>query len=90
MLTPALKVQLGVNASQGAVVVAVDPTSPAEQAGLQRADAIAAIDGTPIKTEPDLPLAIDSHKPGDTVTLTVDRGGQQMDVKVTLGSKPSS
>jgi len=90
MLTPALKVQLGVNASQGAVVVSVDPTSPAEQAGLQRADVIAAIDGAPIKAEPDLPLAIDSHKPGDTVTLTIDRGGKQMDVKVTLGSKPTS
>jgi len=56
---------------------------------LQRGDVITAFDGAPMKNEPDLPLAIDSHKPGDTVTLTVDRAGKQMDVKVTLGSKPS-
>jgi S1-C subfamily serine protease len=87
-LTPAIAAQLGAQADAGAVVVGVAPGSPAAEAGLQPGDVITAIDGDSIEAESDLPAALSSHKPGDEVTLTVERGGKQLEVNVTLGEAP--
>ena len=38
-----------------------------------------------IETQQDLARAMDQHKSGDAVTVTVIRGKRKMDVKVTLG-----
>jgi S1-C subfamily serine protease len=35
---------------------------------------------------PELAAAIRQHKPGDTVTLTVVRGGKEKKIKVKLGT----
>ena len=48
-------------------------------------DLIIAIDGQEIETQQDLARAMDQHKSGDTITLTIIRGKQKRDVKVTLG-----
>jgi S1-C subfamily serine protease len=89
-LNPAIAVQLGVNAKQGAVVLRVEPGGPAANAGLQRGDVITEVDGKALQGDSGLAEAINPHKPGDTVTLTVLRGSQSMQVKVTLGQMPSS
>ncbi len=47
-------------------------------------DLIVALDGQEIATPQDLSAAMNSHKAGDSVTLTVFRGRRRMDVKVTL------
>ena len=88
-LTPAIAAQLGISTREGVVVTMIEPNSPAAQAGLQQRDVITAIDGQPLKEESSLSRVINQHKPGDTVTLTVLRGGQTMEVKVTLGESPS-
>lgn len=88
-LNPAIAAQLGIQETQGAVVGQVVPGSPAAQAGLRRGDVITAIDGTPLKGESALAQIISTHKPGDTVTLTVARDGQTLSVKLTLGEMPS-
>jgi len=89
-LNPAIAAQLGVNAKQGAVVLRVEPGGPAASAGLQRGDVITEVDGKALQGDSGLAEAIGPHKPGDTVTLTVLRGSQSMQVKVTLGQMPSS
>jgi len=89
-LNPAIAAQLGVNAKDGAVVLRVEAGGPAESAGLQRGDVITQIDGQPLQGDSGLAEAINPHKPGDTVTLTVLRGSQSTQVKVTLGQLPSS
>jgi membrane-associated protease RseP (regulator of RpoE activity) len=65
---------------------------PAAQAGLQRGDRITALDGTAVDSPEALGDAIDSHAPGDQVTVTVVReateDGSTEDVTVTLGEKP--
>ena len=76
------------------------PGGSAERAGLhggnQRAyignvpvmlggDLIVAIDGEQIGDQQDLANAMNKHKAGDTVTVTIFRGKKKMDVKVTLG-----
>jgi len=62
------------------------PDGPAEQAGLQPGDVILAIDGTAVGDSSELIVAIRSRQPGDTVRLTVRRGGDEREVTVTLGA----
>jgi S1-C subfamily serine protease len=88
-LNPAIAAQLGSSETQGAAVLAVDPGSPAAQAGLSRGDIITKVNGNEISGESDLAVQIDSNKPGDTVTLTVSRQGTEREVRVTLGTAPA-
>ena len=48
-------------------------------------DLIVALDGQDITTPQDLSAAMNQHRAGDVVTLTVFRGRRRMEVKVTLG-----
>ena len=76
-LNPALAARLGVQAQDGMVVGQVVPGSPAAAAGLRQQDIITAIDAQPLQGESALAEAINGHKPGDTITLTLLRGRQQ-------------
>jgi S1-C subfamily serine protease len=49
-----------------------------------KADLVTAVDGKPVKSLDDLLSLVESHKPGETVQVTIVRGGQRMDVAVTL------
>jgi S1-C subfamily serine protease len=52
-------------------------------------DLIIAIDGEPVITFDDMIRYLTLHKsPGDTVTLTVLRGSQQVELQVVLGTRP--
>ena len=73
---------------QGAVVQDVQDGSPAADAGLRGGDAVIAIDGSAVHGSNDLIAAITSHRPGDSVRLTVRRGSSRVTVKVTLGTQP--
>ncbi len=89
-LNPAIAAQLGTSATQGAVIMQVVPGSPAADAGLQTQDVITEINGTPLTGESTLAQIVQSDKPGDTLNLTVVRGSQTLQVKITLGTMPSS
>jgi S1-C subfamily serine protease len=55
----------------------------------QGGDLIIAVDGQPVVTFADLiGYLYEEKSPGDSVTLTVLRGSQQLDLKVTLGVRP--
>jgi putative serine protease PepD len=59
---------------------------PADKAGIQPGDVIVAFNARPV-TEPDeLVVAIRAQAPGDTVRLTVRRGGVDREVEVTLSA----
>jgi putative serine protease PepD len=75
--------------SLGALVQGVASGSPAAQAGLQAGDVIVAIDQTQIAGQADLSGVIARSRPGSTVTVTVNRGGSQAQIKVTLGTRTS-
>jgi S1-C subfamily serine protease len=89
-LSPAAAAQLNVTATQGALIESVVDGSPAEDAGLQKGDIVTKIDGKELTTESAFAEIVDSHKPGDVVSLTVERNGQEMTIKVTLGTRPAS
>jgi len=62
------------------------PDGPADRAGLQPGDIITRIDGEPVAGSSELIVAIRSRQPGETVTLTVRRNGEERTVDVTLGA----
>jgi serine protease Do len=88
-LNPAIAAQLGIEQTEGILVASVANRSPASQAGLQPNDIITAIDNTPLTTDSALDQIVNSHKPGDILTLSVLRGTQKLSLKVTLGESPS-
>jgi S1-C subfamily serine protease len=88
-LNPAIAAQLGLQATSGVVIGQVAPGSPAAAAGLQSRDVITAVDGQALPSDSALAQAISAHQPGDTLTLTVIRGGQQMSVSAALAAQPS-
>lgn len=79
----------------GVVLSDIAAGTPADQAGLRDRDIVLAIDGAPLpRLKPDRVVAgyfgqqLLLHRPGDTLDLTVMRGGERQDVKVKLGSEP--
>ncbi|HEX2102686.1 MAG TPA: trypsin-like peptidase domain-containing protein [Solirubrobacteraceae bacterium] len=83
-----LGVQL-TDATGGAGVAQVRGAGPAADAGLEVGDVVTAIDGKPVRSADALVAAVDSHEPGDEVTLKVRRDGRIRDVDVKLGTRPS-
>jgi S1-C subfamily serine protease len=88
---------------KGVVVSSVQPSSPADKAGLQGVthndfsntqsvgDIITGIDGHPIKSMDDLINYIYLHKSiGDSAALTVNRHGQIMNLDLVLQARPPS
>jgi S1-C subfamily serine protease len=74
----------------GAVVITVQPGSPAAIAGLQEGDVITAFDGEQIDTMLDLATIVRRRDPGETVTLTVMRDNTEQQLPLTLGTRPTS
>jgi putative serine protease PepD len=66
------------------------PGAPADRAGLRAGDEVTAVDGDPIETGDELREAIDAQRPGEKLTLTVTRGGDERTVEVTLGERPAT
>jgi len=97
---PDIAEQIGLPADYGLLIERVLPGGAAEKAGLhggtQRAyqgnipvmlggDLIVGFDGQDIANPQDLSAALNAHRAGDVVTLTIFRGQRRMQVKVTLG-----
>ena len=78
----------GTSKRQAALVKSVAAGTPAATAGLQANDAVIAIDGQPVDSSESLVATIHEHKVGDTVTLSVIRGSQKQDIKITLAARP--
>ena len=74
----------------GAQVVSVVSGGPADQAGLKAGDVITAVDGTTVANPAALAQQIESHQPGDQVTITYTRSGSSSQAQVKLGTRSST
>ncbi|HWO94334.1 MAG TPA: trypsin-like peptidase domain-containing protein, partial [Dehalococcoidia bacterium] len=73
----------------GAVgVVAVEPGSPADSAGLQQGDIITKIGDRVIRNNGDLTAALREFRPGETVEVEYYRGADRQTAEVTLSDRP--
>ncbi len=73
-LTPDVASQLGYQKQDGALVAAVQPGSPAEDAGLRRGDLIQEVDNKPVDSASACARAIKKAGKNDSVLLLVRRG----------------
>lgn len=69
----------------GALIVGVEPDSPAANAGVIEGDVVVQIDQTRVGSMVDLAAAVRTRQPGDTVTLKLVRDDREQTVKVVLG-----
>jgi putative serine protease PepD len=83
-------VELNGSSTGGAAIGSVQAGSPAQSAGLQSGDLITAIDGQAITGTDQFIAMVDAYQPGQTITLTIKRGGQTISIKVKLGTRPAS
>ena len=103
-LTSDIASMFNMQSQGGALVETVSPGSPAAKAGIQGGDQTVTVQGqdftiggdvivkaddTEIKTADDLIAFLGTKKPGDTITVTVERDGKTQDISVTVAERPS-
>ena len=86
-LTPEVAKALNLPVKEGALVTQVQD-GPAKKAGVQVDDAVVAVDGTKVNSGAALSRTVALKPPNSVSNLTIYRGAKQMDVKVTLGTRP--
>jgi len=70
----------------GAQIGEVEQGSAGDEAGLEAGDIVTRVDDHPITSSEALVATVRGYRPGDSVSLTVRRGGDTEELKATLGS----
>ncbi len=89
-ITPSLAKTYNLPVTSGAYIYssssysAVVAGSPAAKAGIKDKDIITAVNGVKVGAAGSVSNLVGEYKPGDTVQLTVMRGGEEIAVNVTL------
>jgi S1-C subfamily serine protease len=68
------------------VVVSVTKSGPAAKAGIKKGDVVRAIDGRSVDAIGAVTAIVRAKDPGETVTIALRRGGEDLTVQVPLGS----
>lgn len=71
--------------TEGALITAVEPDSPAAGSGIQTNDIVTTVNSEVVDAERTLRDRLLAYEPGDVVTLDLLRGGETLSVEVTLG-----
>jgi len=81
---------LQLSRSGGAIVVGVEPGSPADRGGVMIGDVLVGIDGTPVSDVEDVHGLLGPDKVGSHSSLRVIRAGALTQVAVTVGERAAS
>ncbi|NBC33597.1 MAG: PDZ domain-containing protein [Alphaproteobacteria bacterium] len=87
-ISPALAERRGLPDSKGALVVEVEPGSPAARAGLRPGDVVRRFDGRPVETIRQLTRMVGDTMIGREVILEVWRDGRRLSLDVSIGAVP--
>ena len=80
----------GLERPTGMLVTGVSPGSPADRAGLRAGDIVYAIDGKEVLDPASLRYQIATQPVGESVTMTVVRGGDARNLKLSLDAPPEN
>jgi serine protease Do len=83
-LTPQMAESMGLEKAEGVVVTAVEPGSPADDAGIRRGDIVLEVDRKAVRTVDDYKKAVAAARKGRGVLFLVRRG----DSTLFLALKP--
>jgi S1-C subfamily serine protease len=101
-VTPAIAQTLGLQEPSGFLIFSVEPSSPAEVAGLRGGDRVVTIEGSPVVLGGDVIVAVDNiqildaqdieaqlspKSIGDVIEFSVVRGSSTEEIDVELGAR---
>ncbi len=79
-----------VKAEEGVYVTQIYTGSPAATAGVTEGDVIVKMNGEDVDTMSNLKKMLVKCRPGDEITLTIERNQKEQEIKVTLGKSSES
>lgn len=83
-----LRSQLNITHTQGLIVMSTVPQGPADAAGITLGDTLLTLDGKSLTDVEDLKSALGGDRIGQALNVSLIRGGQLIDVQVTVGERP--
>lgn len=84
-----LRGKIAASANNTLLVVHVEPSGPADKAGILLGDVVIELQGNAVEDTGDIQQLLGSAKVGDTVQATVLRGGAPVKVSITLADRPA-
>jgi S1-C subfamily serine protease len=87
-LTPEFARSFRLQADRGVLITGVLRDGPAGRGGVQPGDVVLRIGDTPVASTTQLLAAVAALRPESEVVVRVQRGEQQLDLKVTVGQRP--
>jgi Do/DeqQ family serine protease len=87
-LTPELARAFKLSSPRGAIIAGVMRDGPAGRGGVRVGDIVLSIDGNDVQNTASMLAMVALLPPGQVVTVSVLRGGRQMDLKVKIGVRP--
>jgi S1-C subfamily serine protease len=87
-LPDTLKQAVGTTSDTGVIIISIEGGGPAEQAGLFIGDILVMLDGTPVTDTDAVQGLLGPERIGSALTAKVARGGQPVDVSITVGERP--
>ena len=82
--------QFNIDVTEGVFVYSVVEGGAGDKAGLRLGDVITKMGDKTLTSRQDLSAAMKGYRAGDTVTLTVYRGGQYIEVELTFDTQPQN
>lgn len=79
--------EVGTNVGRGIYVNEVVDNGAAKIAGLKKGDVIVKMEGQPVDSDAQMREIIGRRRPGDVITITVNRDGSERDFKVELRNR---
>ena len=89
-MTAQMAAQYSIDVTQGVFVYSVVEGGAGDKAGLRLGDVITKLNDTTLTSRQDMSAAMKSYRAGDTVTLTVYRGGQYITTELTFDAQPQT
>ncbi len=86
--SPGLARHFGLRTNDGVVVFRLAQGGPADRGGVELADIILKIDGQVVSTPEQVNEKVRSHRIGETISLTIQRGDRQQEIEVKAGTIP--
>jgi serine protease Do len=83
-LSPETAKAFGLPSTSGALISFVNPSGPADKAGIEPGDVITEFNGQAVKDSDALVAMVVGTKPGTTVPVTIFRNNQRKSVNVTI------
>jgi Do/DeqQ family serine protease len=88
-ITPEIADSFRLSSTSGALIRSVLPGGPAERAGLRPGDILVAIEGNPVKDPSSMLNLVAALVPGKPATIRLQRENKTLEVKLTVGTRPT-